>query len=89
MFKIAFVLVTFNFVLFITTQAFATETPGEKIQVVVKDSARAVKSATHRTEEVFCASGELKCGLLKIENRVLEAKDATLDGVVNIKNKIN
>lgn len=43
MYKILFFLMTLNFIMFVTTQSFATEAVDEKIQVEAKTSGRAIK----------------------------------------------
>jgi hypothetical protein len=69
--------------------AFADETVSEKVAVAGKDAGRSIKKGAHRTSEALCMKGDLKCTGDKVKNRVIEAKDATVDGASEIKNKID
>jgi hypothetical protein len=69
--------------------AFAEETVGEKVQATANDAKRGVKKAANRVEEAVCMEGDVKCTAEKAGNRVIEAKDATVDGAKKIKNKVD
>lgn len=89
MIKIAFALVTFNFVFYVTDQVFAKETQVEKAQVRGNDTARAVKKSVNRVKESLCGEGQIKCGAKKVGNRLEEATDLTVDSATEVKNKID
>jgi hypothetical protein len=84
MFVAAAILLTAN-----SPMASAKETTDEKISAVAHDAKRGVKKAAHRVEEALCAKGDVTCAGKKVENRVIEAKDATVDKATEVKNKIN
>ncbi len=71
------------------TTVSAEETTGEKIEAKGHDVKRGVKKTVHRSEEAFCNDSTLECGAKKVGNRVVEAKDATVDGVKKVKNKVD
>ena len=73
----------------ITQVAYAEETTTEKIKVKAHDAKRAIRKSANRVEEIICMKGDVKCASMKMKNRTLEAKDATVDGVKEIKNKID
>lgn len=72
-----------------TQMAYAEETTTEKIKVKAHDAKRAIRKGANRVEETVCMKGDIKCTSMKMKNRTLEAKDATVDGVKEIKNKID
>ena len=69
--------------------AFAEETVGEKVEATANNAKRGVKKAVNRTQEALCMEGDLKCTAEKAGNRVIEAKDATVDGAKKLKNKVD
>lgn len=72
-----------------THSAHAEETVGEKLATTANDNKRVVKKGIHRLKEAVCMEGDVKCASKKIKNRAVEAKDATVDGVKSLKNKID
>ena len=88
--SITVMLVTVFFTFFTLTQAaYAEETTTEKIKVKAHDTKRAIKKGANRVEETVCMKGDIECASIKMKNRTIEAKDATVDGVKKIKNKID
>lgn len=69
--------------------AMAKETPAEKAIVKGNDAKRSIKRGAHRVEEALCMKSDFSCGVEKVKNRTLEAKDSTVDKTKEIKNKIN
>lgn len=69
--------------------AYAEETVGEKVEAAANNAKRGVKKAANRVEEAVCMEGDLKCAAEKAGNRVIEAKDATVDGAKKLKNKVD
>jgi hypothetical protein len=69
--------------------AFATETLPEKVAVAGNNTKRALKKGGHRVEEAFCAKGDISCAGDKVKNRTIEATDASVDKLKEIKNKVN
>jgi hypothetical protein len=69
--------------------SFADETVVEKSTAAGDDVGRAAKKGAHRVEEALCMKGDIKCAGQKIGNHALEAKDATVDGIKKVKNKID
>lgn len=72
-----------------TQYAFAEETAGEKISTKAHDVKRSIKKGAHRTTEALCMKGDFDCGVDKVKNRTLEAKDSTVDKTREIKKKMN
>lgn len=87
--KIMGLMVLVSLVAMSAQMAFGEETVGEKINVTANNSKRAVKKGAHRLSEALCAEGDVKCAGKKVKNSAVEAKDATVDGAKNIKNKID
>lgn len=79
--------------LFVTSAAtqvlFADETTGEKVAVTTNKLKRNIKKGSHRLQEAVCAESDLKCAAKKVKNRTVEVKDATVDGVREVKHKID
>lgn len=69
--------------------AFAEQTKGEKFEDGTADAKRELKKSGHRVEEFFCKEGDLECAAKKGKNRVLEAKDATIDKTKEVKNRVD
>ncbi len=88
--KFGLVMLTASFIVMTSVPvAFAEETVGEKLQASGNNAKRGVKKAVNRTQEALCMEGDLKCTAEKAGNRVIEAKDATVDGAKKIKNKVD
>lgn len=68
---------------------YADESIAEKVEVSGNDAKRGVKKAIHRVDEALCTKGEINCGAKKLKNRVIEAKDATVDKADEVKNKLS
>lgn len=78
------------FVISVSTQiAMADETVTEKVTATTNTAKRTIKKGAHRVQEAVCAEGDVKCASKKIKNRAVEAKDATVDGVKEIKHKVD
>jgi len=90
MIKFLNVLLTVSAMLFAAT-TYAEETAGEKAKVAAKSGKRAVKKGAHRVGEAVCETVDSKgsCVAKKSANRVEEGKDATVDKVDEIKDKID
>ena len=73
----------------LTAPAFAEQTVGEKAEVHMKDAKRSMKKGMHRTKEAVCMKGDAKCAADKMANRAEEAKDATVDKVDELKDKVD
>jgi hypothetical protein len=65
----------------------ADETAGEKIETSANNVKRTVKRAAHKAEESLCKKDSADCLGKQIKNRATELKDATVDGVKDLKNK--
>lgn len=68
---------------------FSDETVSEKASVIGKTVKRAAKKGMHRTQEAFCAKGDLPCMADKSKHRAIELKDRAVDKVEEVNNKIN
>lgn len=77
------------FIVTAATQVIAEETAGEKITASANDAKRGMKKGAHRLHEAVCAEGDVKCAGKKVKNRAVEVKDATVDEVKEIKNKVD
>jgi len=66
--------------------SFASESVGEKAQVIAKDMKRGATEKMHRLEEAACAESDAKCLSLKAKNRIKETAEATKDKAVELKN---
>lgn len=69
--------------------ANSDETISEKVEASSKDANRGMSKGAHRAEELFCAASDAECAARKAGNRALEAKDATVDAAVKLKNKVD
>ena len=82
--------ITFGFLMLAgIPMAHSDETILEKVQATSKDTNRGMSKGAHRAEELFCAASDAECAARKAGNRVLEAKDAAVDGAVKLKNKVD
>ncbi|HXH75505.1 MAG TPA: hypothetical protein VNJ08_11100 [Bacteriovoracaceae bacterium] len=84
-----FALVLLGFALTVGQFAFADETVGEKAAVVATDAGRGLKKGANRVSEALCMEGDLKCAGKKAKNRIIEGKDAAVDGASELKNKVD
>ena len=65
------------------------ETITEKAGASSNNVKRGIKKGAHRAEEIFCAASDTECAARKAGNRIIEAKDATVDAAVKMKNKVD
>lgn len=65
----------------------AEETVGEKIETSANNAKRSIKREAHKIDESLCKKGSAECLGKQIKNRATELKDATVDGVKDLKNK--
>lgn len=78
------------FMLTVASQvALSDETVSEKVVAKSNDVKRNLRKGSNRVQEAVCMEGDLKCAGKKVKNRTVEAKDATVDGVKEVKNKID
>lgn len=72
-----------------TQIAFAEQTVGEKVEVKANNVKREVKKSVHRVEEDLCSRRHRRCNKKIVANRVIELKDATVDGAKELKNAVD
>lgn len=83
-------LFVFTFIAAVGAQvAFAEQTVGEKVEVKVNNVKREVKKGANKIEEDLCNKKDKDCAAKYVKNRATELKDATVDGVKELKNVVD